>query len=157
MQLLREIRILRHCRGHDNIIELSDVLLEPASKSFRYVFIITVSITIVFVLCARFRLLWELRTRKERGSLVLGLRVSQGHKNMPRCCFSLCLHDDLCDWSDYVPCTCAPSMWILTPRRYIKPILANKDRGIAQRLNTSMMHAYPLYWCVLLNGAHEKV
>jgi len=40
-RLLRELKFLRHCRGHENFIIIKDIILSPPGKDFRDIYIVT--------------------------------------------------------------------------------------------------------------------
>ena len=40
-RLLRELKLLRHCRGHENFIIIKDIILSPSSKDFKDIYIVT--------------------------------------------------------------------------------------------------------------------
>eukprot|EP00277_Geminigera_cryophila_P030238 CAMPEP_0173057526 /NCGR_PEP_ID=MMETSP1102-20130122/799_1 /TAXON_ID=49646 /ORGANISM="Geminigera sp., Strain Caron Lab Isolate" /LENGTH=367 /DNA_ID=CAMNT_0013923071 /DNA_START=70 /DNA_END=1169 /DNA_ORIENTATION=+ len=40
-RLLRELKLLRHCRGHENFIIIKDIIVSPSSKEFKDIYIVT--------------------------------------------------------------------------------------------------------------------
>eukprot|EP00292_Cryptomonas_paramecium_P010476 CAMPEP_0113676160 /NCGR_PEP_ID=MMETSP0038_2-20120614/8479_1 /TAXON_ID=2898 /ORGANISM="Cryptomonas paramecium" /LENGTH=261 /DNA_ID=CAMNT_0000593139 /DNA_START=38 /DNA_END=820 /DNA_ORIENTATION=+ /assembly_acc=CAM_ASM_000170 len=41
VRILRELKLLRHVRGHENFISIRDIVLFPGSKAFRDIYIVT--------------------------------------------------------------------------------------------------------------------
>ncbi len=40
-RLLRELKLLRHCRGHENFIIIKDIILSPGGSDFKDIYIVT--------------------------------------------------------------------------------------------------------------------
>ena len=39
-RLLRELKLLRYCRGHENFIIIKDIILSPPGKDFKDIYIV---------------------------------------------------------------------------------------------------------------------